>query len=302
MTVTNKYSPCAVGIDATIIGGITDQNLVLGSEVRSEARSGEIYARHQALISQKYAPGFTTEDVAAALGQCGAAGLDLSTKTLTLYAQKHAGGGTRAAGSVHRSYAFAVGILVPEKLTVKHQGDATISYKAITVSADGVASPMTIAETAALPTIAAHSIYTLGPAAIGAISLTHCKQFEIDFGIEAVSEGAGSDILDTLASISVVATELTLQGIDITWLKSTSIPETGKVATHANTTIYLRKRAAGGTFVADETAEHIKFTADGLAYIDQAFSGDPLECTLKMPLKYDGTNAPLVIDTASAIT
>jgi len=301
MTVTNRHTICGVAIDSTVLGGITEQTLVTGTEVRSEARSGEIYARHQSLIKQGYVPGFTTEDVAAALGVCGLSGVSLATKNLVLVAQKYADGGSIAAGSVHRSYTFAKGILVPRSLSCDHQGDASIKYEAVTVSADGSASPMTISETAALPSIAAHSVHTLGGVTIGAKSLDHVKRLQIDFGIEAVSEGADSDILDTLASIRLVATELTLSGINVAWLKSDAIPETGLSGTHANTTIYLRKRAAGGTFVADETEEHIKFTAAGLAYVEQALGGDPQEVNVKMPLKYDGSNAPLTIDTASAI-
>lgn len=302
MTVTNKHTICGVAIDTTVLGGITEQNLVTGTEVRGEARSGEIYARHQAIVKQGYLPGFTTEDVAAALALCGLSGLSLATKSLILYAQKYADGGGIAAGAVHRSYTFAKGILVPRTLTVEHQGDATIKYEAVTISVDGSTSPMTIAETAALPTIAAHAVHTLGPVTIESEVLDHIKRLQIDFGIEAVSEGADSDILDTLASIRLAATKLTLSGINVAWLKADAIPEAGLAATHTNTKIYLRKRAAGGTFVADETAEHVKFTAAGLAYIEQAFGGDPLECNLVMPLKYDGTNAPLTIDTASAIT
>ena len=86
---------------------------------------------------------------------------------------------------------------------------------------------------------------------------------------------------------------------------SAKIPLTGLKVTHANTAFYLRKRAIGSTFVANGTAQHIKFTAEGLATIDNAMqvSGDePSSTTLTMPLHYDGTNAPLVIDTASAIT
>ena len=300
--VTNLHLISGVGVGATILGGITAQDLALEHELGGEAKSGELYARYQALYSQKYTPGFTTEDVAAALGACGATGLSLATSALALHAIKQADGGNVAAGGVHRSYTFSKGILFPKLLTCEHQGDASISYGAVVISADGSTSPLVIGETATVPAITIHSAHTLGAIAIGAKSLTHCKKLEIEFGLECVSEGADSDILDTFATLRAVVTEIRLSGIDTTWLKSDTVPESGLVGTHANTTIYLRKRAAGGTFVADATAEHIKFTAAGLAVIDKALGGNPNEVDLRMPLSYDGTNAPLTISAASAIT
>ena len=148
--------------------------------------------------------------------------------------------------------------------------------------------------------------FTLGPVTIESILLAQVRRFELDFGIEVKTEGSDSDIWDTYCSIESIQPTLTLRGIDLNWWKdSGGVPLTGKAATHANTKIYLRKRAAGATFVADETAQHIKFTADGLAHIDDGFSADAnnkAEASLVLPMRYDGTNNPLVVNTASAIT
>jgi hypothetical protein len=59
--------------------------------------------------------------------------------------------------------------------------------------------------------------------------------------------------------------------------------------------------------VANGTAQHISFTADGLAIPETLFEGSagrnpPAEVSLSIPLKYDGTNAPIVVNTATAIT
>src|SRR5207244_731271 len=95
-----------------------------------------------------------------------------------------------------------------------------------------------------------------------------------------------------------------LSGIDSEWWKSTVIPLTGLNIGHTATAIYLRKRAAGGTFTADATAEHIKFTAAGMPIVEGFDgSGNALDdVTVHFPLKFDGTNNPIVINTASAIT
>jgi len=302
MTVTLLYRPSAIAIDSTVIGDIESQDLALEHELGGEALSGELYRRFQALYHQGHTPGFSTRDVAAVLGQCGASGLSLATKSLILYLLLQSDGGTVAAGSVHRSLTFAKGILVPRTLTCEHGKDASITYGAIVTSSDGSTSPMTLSDVAAAPTITASVRHTLGGITIGSVALSHCRRLEIEFGLEVVSEGADSDILDTMATLRAVMTEIRLTGIDTTWLSAAKVPETGLAGTHANTTIYLRKRAAGGSFVANGTAEHIKFTADGLCVPTQVVGGDPNEVGLRMPVEYDGSNAPLIIDTASAIT
>ncbi|MFZ5785119.1 MAG: hypothetical protein ACOY3Y_01645 [Acidobacteriota bacterium] len=308
MAVQRKSGLYAVSVGDTLLGGITQQNLVTGTEVRSDKNSGDVYARFLALYAQKIAPGFTTTAIAAALGLCATTGASLADMTggLKLYAQKHADGGTRTAGAAHRSYGFARGILLPRQLTVSHQGDATLSYDAVIVSADGINAPMTITDATALPASAVgpSERFTLGPVTVGGVALSQKTQLQIDFGIDAVAEGADSDIWDTLASIREIQSTIRITGSDPEWLKSTNIPLEGKAATHLNTSIYLRKRAHGGTFVAGATEEHIKITADGLAYVDQVMSAsgnNPSETTLVIATRYDGTNAPLVVDTAAAL-
>ena len=61
MAVTRKHNLYAVGLGATLLGGITRQSIATGTEVRREATSGEIYARFQSLYAQKIAPGFSTK-------------------------------------------------------------------------------------------------------------------------------------------------------------------------------------------------------------------------------------------------
>lgn len=307
MTVTRKHGIYAITIGATTLGGITRQNIATGTEVRGEPSSGEVWARFQALYAQKIAPGFTTQAIATALAAVGATGWSLAShgSGLALYAQKHADGSTRASGSSHRKYQFTKGILAPRTLDVDHRGDATLTFEAV-IAYDGSNDPLAITDAAAIPSITSDAErFTLGPVAIGGISLPEVRRFSIDFGLDVVSEGADSDVWDTFASVRTQQTVLTLRGIDVEWLKAANIPLIGKAGTHANTTIYLRQRAQGSTFVANGTAEHIKFTADGLAWIDQAFDAgenDAAETALTMRLRYDGTNAPLTTNTASAIT
>lgn len=307
MTLATKHGLYAVSIDSTVLGGITAQNLVTGSDVRSEQSSGEIYARIQALYAQKVAAGFSTRAIASALDACGYTGesIDDMTAGLSLYAQKHEHGASRAAGANHRKFTFNAGILVPRNLSVNHQGDAVLSYDAV-ITYDGSNDPVVITDSVSLPAgVTDAERFTMGKTTIESIEIAGKRSFSIDFGLDVVGEGADSDIWDTIASIRAVNTVLTLRTWHVDAFGAAGIPLAGKSATHANTTLYLRKRAAGDSFVADATAEHIKITAAGLCHVDTGFDADgndPTEVTLTMPLLFDGTNAPLIVDTASAIT
>ena len=308
MSISNAHGLYGVVIDSTVIGGIGRLFINTGTEVRGEPSSGEVWARFQSLVAQKPRAQFNTMALAAALAKSALTGASIAGMTagLNLYAQQHAAGGTRTSGSAHRKHTIKHGLLVPRRLTCEHQGDAVLEYEAI-ITYDGSNQPVVLTESQALPAgLTDAERFTLGPVTIESILLAQVRRFELDFGIEVKTEGSDSDIWDTYCSIESIQPTLTLRGIDLNWWKdSGGVPLTGKAATHANTKIYLRKRAAGATFVADETAQHIKFTADGLAHIADGFSADAnnkAEVSLVLPMYYDGTNNPLVVNTASAIT
>ncbi len=289
---------------STLIGGITQQEGGINSEITQEPTSGEVTTRFQAINAQNPAASFTTMAIQDALDAIGQNGLAIplpAAPGIDFFAQKHAEGGTRAAGAVHRRYRFAEGIVIPRSLSVDHQGDASLNYDLI-ATFDGTNDPLVESDTITLPTgLTDNERFTIGPVTIESVLLTQIKSFQIDFGINVEVEGGDSDIFPTFVSIKTIQPVLTLTGIDVEWLKSDKIPRSGKCVTHANTKIFLRKRKCP-SFVADNVAEHIKITAEGLAHVTNAFSGDPVGATIVMPMKFDGTNLPMVINTASIIS
>ncbi len=292
----------------TILGGIETINVRTQTEHKADATSGQVYPDHIAITAQKPIADFSSYSVAKCLDAIGIIGVNIGALVtgLDLYAYLHAQGGGRSAGATHRKYSMADGIVVPDKITCDHRGDAIISYKVLPIW-DGTNAPVIETDTSAVPTYEADDErFTLGSATIGGVALTGKRNWELDFGINAVTEGADSDIYDKYVSIVDCKPVLTLKGIDVEWLKSTNIPLVGKASTHATTSIYLRKRlqTASG-YVADATAEHIKFTMHGLAYLEDLFTSggkNPLETSLKLPAIFDATNAPVIIDTSCAIT
>lgn len=307
MGVNRRHTLYGIEVDSTLIGGIISQRVATGTEVQSEPTSGEVYPRFQAITAQKPTISFTTKAIAAVLNAIGLTGSNIGDLTagLSAYAYKHAVGGTRAGAGNHRKYNAKHGLIVPQTLSVSHQEDATLPYEAA-VTYDGQNDPIVITDNANLPAgLTDVERFTLGPIQIENITLPECTSLELDFGITVETKGAGSEIWDTFSSIGEIKPVLTLRGIDVEWFKSTNIPLAGKASSHANTTIYLRKRAQGQSFIGDGTAEHIKLTMAGLAHIDPPFDAsgsEPAETSLIMPLRYDGTNDPVVINTASAIT
>lgn len=293
--------------DATnvVLGGITQCRAFTGSEVRTEATSGEAYARWQAIYGQAPGISFTTKKIAAALDVCGAAGLRISGgsggKTgLTAYFQKQKEGGTRESGSTHLKANIIEGLLVPRRLSVAHQGDAELTYDAL-ASWDGTNDPIVVTDEVALPAAPTDSErFTLGPVSLNGTAFDRITNLSIDFGIAAEMVTADSDLWPKFARISEIMPLIELDGIDTDWFEACGLDGTNIV--HASTTLVLRKRALGGTFVAAGTSEHIAITCCGLLYPEDIAAAQAQQIAtgkLRLPLRYDGTNLPLVIDTTA---
>lgn len=307
--VANKYVANEVEFHATRLGGISAYSLGSGSQVMNESTSGFYYPEHPSLTGQLPVGSFTTIQIARALGLCGLTGTSIDTDLasgLKFYLRKHAEGSTRTAGSAHHKYTMRGGLVYPTTLTCDHQGNAALSYNVI-VTYDGTNVPIVLTTSQALPAAQSDDEqFTLGTFTIGNVAFTAVKSMSLDFGINAVSEGADSEIWDRYVSIADIKPSLTLTGIDPDWFAAAAIPLLGLKGTKAQTIFYLRKRAIGGTsWVADGTSEHIKFEGANLATVDdmiQVTGQDASGITINVPFYYDGTNAPLVIDTTSAIT
>jgi len=308
MAMSEKYSVGAVVLDDTadvVIGGITQSSVSQNVTVESEATSGEVYARIMTIKAIEPSASFTTRMVSTALTNIGVSGLSIVTLAsgVALFLNQHAIGSTRAAGSTHRKVLGASGLVVPRRLTLGLKGDAELSYDVIYLSADGSAAPVAVTDNNAFPTVTDAERYALGTAKIGNVALGQLTQLDIDFGINAVVEQAGGEAYPTFVSIESIKPSITI-GCNKASDATTALLA-GTEGTHANSIIFLRKRDDGGTFVADVTAEHIKFTAAGIAHLEQVWTASNQGAAtvgIRMDLKYDGTNAPITFTGSTAIT
>ena len=308
MSVSRRHTLYGVAAGATLIGGIDQQGVNSGTVSAQEPMSGEIYPRFQSIVSQEPSAHFRTAQIATAMGAVGFLGANIGSLAgkLVLYAQAHAAGSTRASGASHRKYTINAGLLYPQGISITDSaGHAALTYIAA-ATYDGANEPVIPTDSVSLPAgLTDAERFAIGPVTIGGVTISHIRSLEIDFGLTVEVQRADSDIWPTFVSIVRVAPMIRLTGIDVELFKSTNIPLTGKAATHANTAIYLRKRAAGSTYVANGTAQHLKFTAAGLAYVTDlidATDESPAMCNLEMPLVYDGSNYPILVTIGSAIS
>jgi hypothetical protein len=231
------------------------------------------------------------------------ADIDAWSAAYIQYVAKRAQGGILASGN-HRSYSADKGLICVKQISCQYQGDAEAEVMLYPISTTGIAAPFTIADNASLPTIpTTDQRFTLGPVTLGNEALAGVTAITLDLGIQEVHRGADSDIFPTHASVQQYLPTLRIEGLTQEWLSSGVVPVTGLACTQANTTVYLRKRAAGGVYVADGTAEHIKFNMAGLLRVETADNSgnEDAPITLVLEAVWDGTNNLVVWDTTSAI-
>ena len=193
----NTYGIYAVGVGAAgSIGLIQSQNLNPGVSHILNSGSGDVDAKFAAILSQAPTAGFTTRAVSTALGLIGIDGLALDADgPVTLYMEKRALGGLKAAGSVHTKAVIDGGIVVPQTLSCSQDALATISYLVQAAdAADDGANPLTITESQALAgTTHLDEAYTISPVLIGASEIDGIQSINVDFGIGLdISKGGGS--------------------------------------------------------------------------------------------------------------
>jgi len=302
--MTDVYDVYGVDYDGTLISGITQQTLDTQSDLRAVSASGLVNPALASLIAQMPIGSFTTLHLDEALTAIGINGVALtSDAALTMYGHKHAAGGGREGATSHKKYLINCGIVVPRSLTCDHQGDATLQYDVV-IAYDGTNVPIVPSESqslAANPTNAER--FTLGPISVGGVALSDYRSLSIDFGIDVMQEGSESDIWPTHVSIREKKPSITIRGIDPDWFKvAAAVDMDGIAGTHANTTLYLRKRLAGGTFATG--SNHIKLTAAGIIVPTPAFDGthgSAGETGLQIQTYHDGTNEPIVVTTDQAL-
>lgn len=291
---------------AVYLDGIQSLSLNPGLASRLEGSDGSAYNTFASLVSGAPMLAFATSDLKALLDECSAYMLIDSDGThpgVVVYFQRYAAGGLRSSSNAHET-TIANGLMVLRSLELAHQETAVISAEVFAIKS-GSDAPLVYDEAASLPTAYPSTAvaWTLGEVDLNGTTLDGVSSVSVDFGVRELVEGRDSDIYPTFASVARVQPSITIRTahVDLTSV----LTEDGTSYAAAEVVITARKRAEGGTFVADGTAEHVSLTLGKCRVDVGGIEGDPKGMTLTLRPYYTAGASPvlpLTIDTTAAIS
>jgi len=296
------HSIYAINIGATLLGGITDVNASSGIEAGGKIANGQLYRYFNYVKSMKPQVGFKTLHALDALGLVPLTGLSLASSALKFFGQQKDCGGARPSTFV--SFLASYGLLYPKRLSCSTNEDAEAEFEALLTSdLTGANDPLVFGSDTPSGTFdvnADNKRYTLGTTSAAGVTLQNVTRVDVDFGITANVLKANSDVIAKRAWIDTIMPKITIDVEDISLLGASSFPlwsgtaVTAKHATHANTSIQLRKRQLGGAPYA--SSGHLTLTTDGLCYVSVIAKGTDqgnMAGQIVIESINDGTNAPL---------
>lgn len=316
MSLSNLYTEWALKLHAktaqaaaaVYVGGIQDQ--ALNNELSEVLEGGEesIYRSFGALAAGNPGARCTSKDLKTLLDACGVSYMTIDADGthpgVAAFFQKYAAGAARAATGAF-SAVFANGILVPRTIELPSGGTASMQVEVMPFKS-GSTAPVVFDESAAIPAGVYPELvrgYTLGPLKLSGTAWEGVERVTIEPGIELVMERRDSDIYPTVVAVARIVPVITAQGahLDLT----STLTEDGKYYAASSVVLYARKRDEGATFVADGTAEHIKWTLGKCRVNPIGASGNPKALSVRIVPWYTpgaGAVSPLAVSTASAIT
>lgn len=296
------------GSSATVVPDLLSGGEALEFDIDREVTANEFFPSHASVTEARASRTLECYALKTLLDLVGVTGLPIISLTnpgVQFFLQAFDDLGQPLAGSVHRSITAKVGWLIPQTISVDHRGHARLTVTAVIIK--GTNDAVVIADNVALPTITiSPARWTLGPVTIAGYVLNRYRNFEVDFGLTVTPGGVESNIWDTHIEVRSGAPSFTVRGIDTDWFSATGIPLAGKAATHANTSVILRKRdgsGAGAGFIDPGVAEHINITMAGPATVRDAAdmtAQQPSEHSIVVEGIRDAAgNAPFILDTAA---
>lgn len=299
--MANQFAGGPVELGTTVLGGILDSMVDPKSQTQRPEVDGQQDPRFLAFIGGEPRMTFKTVDLTSALAAAGLAGVSIASLTggVKLYDARMAGVARGGSGTHTRAVATA-GLVLPRTITMMEKALATIDYEAIPISSDGTTNPVTITTNANLPTAPTLARgFVLAKVVLNGSELGGIKGATLTPQIaEEVFTGGG--VYPTTADARSKMPTLRLDTVDSSLLLAYQTP-----TEVTSLVIYLRKRGANGSLVADGTAEHIKFTIEsGAIKAEAKSSGGGRASTMGLTVEptHDGTNPIVSVDTASAIS
>ena len=314
MAVPQTFSAGAVVVQDTLLAspvgmaGLVSEEIDLGNVVRTTKAAGSVYERAAAVVSRSPTASFGTNQVKSLLGLTGGLGRcilnDATHPGVDLYLNKDACNGFDLTDS--QRYRIGDGFLAPTSLSVSHREDAQMTAGVTAISVGGN-EPIQVDPSIAFPTgLADTERFGLYQQTVGGINLEGCNSMQIDFGVSVRTESADGAVFPEFITVDDVVTRVTLGGINPRWLADSGIPIGGRKMTHADTTLRLVRYVTNeaDAYMTLTAAEHITFTLHGIGTITSTSASDggsAATCSLMLYAIHDGTNVPMIIDTAAAL-
>jgi len=312
MALTRVYTSGPIvfgGTGAFNLDGVETQMDDVGAEVVRMFAAGQVDPSFAAIFTIAPKMTATITDIKTAIdGGIFLNGLAFETggsaiTTCDIYFVQTDASGTRKSGSNHSRTRFAKGLVVPRRIMARQGEPAKMDIEIWPVY-DGTNEIAVPDNAVALPhTPVIDEAWTLGPVSFNGTAVDGLQEWTLDFGIEV--EAMYSDGLEkpSRVHISQRAPTLDIPNKDLAQYATFTLD--GTVQTATDSVFYLRKMVRASSTLANATAEHIKFTVDDGLFVPMSRGGPnnrSHDQRTVYSVLYDGTNAPIIANTASAIT
>ena len=270
-----KWKLCAVDIDDTVIGQITDSVISNDLSKILANDTGSIYNRKAAINGQDIRVRFTTNAIKTALGKIGLTGVTLSAgNTCKLYFQ-HFDNCDEIATDDATIFEITVGQCIWRGLSAANDQEASADFEVVAVSSDGSSAPWTKTTAQADPTCTTEETYICDGS-------TGVKSLQIDTGIQLVTDRGDDDMFVTFCAIAAIQPTVLLSQTNMgTMTPGVAI---GSVSLRDLVSGATSRGVAPITFTFNEEIEHA-----------QEIGGPEGMTTYEITPVWDGTNAPIVM-------
>lgn len=265
------------------------------NEITRGFSSGAVIAEATFLNKSEPTGTWTTSDLATTLAGIDlSAGLCISSGTITLAWAKQGCAGDLGAGN-HLVISATDAFSIIQSISARQGDTATATVETCFLSTTGHATPLTSVVNGNLSSQDFQSEFRLGPVKINSTTLSGVTGVTINPNLKYEKRYIDGGTYPTHTFLNTAEPT-----VDITFENQGYVNTYGPIfATMTTAYFYLRKKADGGTVVADATAGHIAISfGTGIVSMEQ-ISGQgrtPAEVTLRLH------GLQLAVNTASAIS
>ena len=301
---TKAFTISAVQVGATVIHQIQDSELDPGIEALLMSGDGAVYNAFSADAQIAPVCRFTSTALKTALDACGVAGLKIDGDTnFLLYFQQYADGGTREGVSKHVKLTVVNGFLAPVSVTADNRS-ASITYQVFAIF-DGTNDPVQKAINQSLPEVdEVDEGYVVGPVYVNGAAVGSIVDTNIDFGLNVEAVQVDGLVYPDMSYVNQVQPSMRSNTHDLDIVDTIGINGIKQSGTGSESDLFLRALDDEGTRKAGTGSSHIKFTQrkgkikpGGI----RGSHGGRATFEIIFEPTYDATNAPITINTASAI-